>query len=258
MRLPARFVGASCFASLHSRRLTVDSVLCSCQAGPPSSSLIDSAKLTALISQSEESVLLPSHVYARLQWTRSNQHKKERELREKEERKLILDERSKALYQKVQAGRKARAGLSRAAVDQAHQYNHALARDEHRIRAEDDAARKASQKALVEQVRRRRELAQGRVAASRMNMIEHNRHQRRAEALNQQFALDEKARRLVALQEEHRKTVAKKFVPLSPGEFDRESYRLLHAGASTPLSSRALMRPMSAPDFRHPALSYER
>lgn len=214
---------------------------------PVLGSLIDSGALDALVGQhgglEDETALIPSHLYARLRWMQENQQKKERELLEKQERKYIRDMRARDLHEKVQAGRAARAGRSRAAVEQAQQHNSWLAAEERRIQEEDEALRQAQQRELMEQVRKRREMAQGKVAASRNNLQEQNRRHRREEAVREQFALDEKARRLAKLQEQHRKALAKKYVPVSASEIGRSpSFRLLHHNVS------GMSRPSTAPN----------
>ena len=89
-----------------------------------------------LLSPSQASVLLPTHVYARLAWSQENNRKKQMEQRAQEEHRRILEERARALYRKTQGDRASRAGLDRAAVEAAHQRNWQIAQQERRIQKE--------------------------------------------------------------------------------------------------------------------------
>jgi len=106
----------------------------------------------------------------------------------------------------------------------------------------------------------------GRVAASRSALLEHNRRVRQAEGRMEQFALDEKARRLHQMKVDHQKELAKRFVMVDDRllQTQPDSFRLLARSSSTarPLSattarsmSQLQFRPTSAADLRPPALA---
>lgn len=239
-----------------------------------SESRLDSAKSDRLVAKSSSTgALLPTHVVARLAWSSQNRAIVAAEQRKKEEHRRLLEERARLLYERVQTERAARLGLDRAAVEGARERNWQFAEGERRIQAEDTAIRAAKQRALVEKVRERREAAVGRVSASRQALMESNQRTRRAEGVRQRFALDEKARRLAVLRDEHMKRLAERYVAFPSGGvgsnelFRDDSFRLLATGGmsarlrdarlndqrfSAPrLSSR--QRPTSAADFRSPA-----
>ena len=79
----------------------------------------------------------------------------------------------------------------------------------------------------------------GKVAASRVQLLESNRHNRLREGVRQQFALDEKARRRAVRQEEHSRMLAERYVVVPTGAgssvdlFRDDSFRLLARGGST-------------------------
>ncbi|KOO25688.1 hypothetical protein Ctob_009024 [Chrysochromulina tobinii] len=219
-----------------------------------------------LLSPSQASVLLPTHVYARLAWSQENNRKKQMEQRAQEEHRRILEERARALYRKTQGDRASRAGLDRAAVEAAHQRNWQIAQQERRIQKEDAMMREAARNQLLETVRQRKEQRMGRVAQSRSALLAHNRRVRQEEGRMEQFALDEKKRRLYQMKLEHQKELAKRFVMVDDRLLHThpDSFRLLGRGGG---SSRALSatttrsmaqlayRPASAADLRGPALS---
>ena len=214
---------------------------------------IDSSDLRSLMvrSATSEQVTLPTHVYARLAWSQSNHQKANQEQRQKEEHRRILNERMRLLTERVQANRIARKGLDRAAVEHSRQEKWCQAEEERRIRVEDDSLRAAMQRALVEKVRVRREMAVGRVAASRNALLEQNRRHRREESRMQQFALDEKARRLATLREEHKRKLAERYVAVDTALLrNNDSLRLLATSGSS--SPGRLPRPSSAGEFRTP------
>jgi hypothetical protein len=195
-----------------------------------------------------EGQLLPAHVVARLAWSHANREKVEREKREQEHHRRVLEQRARALHAAVQSNRAATYGLDRAAVASVRVRNRAVVEQEHQKRQMDDMARAAAKQALCERVRRRREEAFGRVEASRNAVLEKNRKTRMEEGIRQQFALDEKARRLALLREEHQRMLAAKYVEVPTADFMDDSFRLL-ATSGRPSSARSLSRSSSAGAF---------
>ena len=193
----------------------------------------------SLRSPSEATLLLPSHVYSRLAWSQENHRRAAQEQRQQDAHRHIIEERARALYRKTQGDRQARAGLDRAAVEASHRRNWQIAQQEKRVQQQDAAVRAAAKQQLMETVRQRKEQRMGRVAASRSALLEHNRRVRQAEGRMEQFALDEKQRRLHQMRLDHQKELAKRFVMVD----DRllmthpDSFRLLARGSN---SSRTL------------------
>ena len=86
--------------------------------------------------------------------------------------------------------------------------------------------RQLAQEQLRQAVQARRQHASGRAAAARADLQEKNHQNRLKEGRRQQFALDEKARRLQMLRDYHREVMNAQFVPLSIQDFGSESFRL--------------------------------
>ena len=232
--------------------------------------MIDSADYlsTHSFASSSDQKLLRSHVYARLAWSHENHRKALDEHRQQEEHRLILAERQRLLCAKIQAGRAARAGLDRAAVQATHQRNRQVVAEEKRVQRQDQQAREAARLALMETVRRRKEERVGRVAASRSALLERNKSIRREEGQLEQFALEEKQRRLEQMKIDHQRELAKRFVVVDERVLMNhpDSFRLLTAGSrasggtSSPMRSimsarSMLFRPSSAAEIRRPIVA---
>jgi uncharacterized protein YejL (UPF0352 family) len=91
--------------------------------------------------------------------------------------------------------------------------NRKLVAEEQQHKAANERRREAARKHLHKQVDLARTASVGRVATARHNLLQHNRANRQREAVREQFALDEKQRRLEDLREQHRMLYASKFAP---------------------------------------------
>lgn len=188
---------------------------------------------------------VPSGVYARAMWTQENRRKVELEQMEKEERKALMDERSRALYSKVQGERLRAKGRDVAAMNACKQSKWLSSQADRYELLEDIRVSSMVQKHTIEtKVRLAKAASAGRVAAARAVALEKKQAARQEEALRQRFALEEKARRLQNLREEHAKRYSRKFVPAGTDWATSQVYRYSPAfrpsSAGTPQLTQSL------------------
>ena len=143
---------------------------------------------------------VPNGVLARAQWAQANRDKLLREHREKEARARTLQQRSDALCERVHGRREHMVGRYQAAVADC---KAGKTTESQRMRSHLATNIVTRRSTDMEHARQNAEAVKtattGKVAAARKDVREKTRQAREATAVQQQFALDEKARRLAAL-----------------------------------------------------------
>jgi hypothetical protein len=113
--------------------------------------------------------------------------------------------------------------------------------------------RQAEKEELCARVGLTRSASVGRVAASRENMFESKRAQRRGVAVDQRHALAEKDRRLAALREEHTVLYASKFRTFTADSWEASALKRFNATSASGPSTSALAAVPSTPVTITPA-----
>ena len=168
-------------------------------------------QLTSLASVAN-AVAMPSTLARQLDLATANRKVVQKEKAESERNRQIKLLRAEALHDEVQRNRAQSAGRHIASVK--------ACRDEKRqtsqearvmLRQAIDVTSEAVQSEIDRKVRNSKLQAMGRVAAARQRLLESKRASRMAVAADQQFALDEKARRFALARAEHDEQYARKF-----------------------------------------------
>ena len=181
-------------------------------APAPADSMPPDLPSASVAAASSPYTRVPNGVLARAQWAQANRDKLLREHMEKEARARTLHDRQVALGETVQERRQHMAGRYQAAVSdckagkttESQQMRSHLATDIVKRRSTDmEYARQNADAAKI--------AAAGKIQAARQEVHRKTRHSREQTAVQQQLALDEKARRLAALREQTASKYAAKF-----------------------------------------------
>ena len=185
-------------------------------------------------------VSVPSGVFARALWTQENRRKVEQEMLEKNQRKALLEERARTLYNKVQTERMRAKGRDAQAVSACKQSKWLSSQTDRYELMQDIRVSAMTEKHKIDtKVRLAKAASVGKVAAARAAALEKKQAARQEEALRQRFALAEKARRLQDLRDEHAKRYSRKFVPAGTDWANSQVFR--YSPAYRPSSASAPM-----------------
>ena len=165
-----------------------------------------------LMSSPSALAAVPNGVYARALWSQENRRKVMNEARDKQERALLKRERARALFERVQLERQMKSGRERAAVEACKERKLLQGvQDRYDLMDAIHTTANATQYAIEHKVRQAKEASFGRVAAARQAAVDRKKQLRREEGIRQQFALEEKQRRLQNMRVEHAKKYTNKF-----------------------------------------------